>query len=36
MAEHAAIANEFLIRELELTPIECDEFCSFVKKTKES
>jgi len=36
LAEHAAIVNEFLIQELELTPIECDELWSFVKKTKES
>jgi len=34
LAEHAAFVNEFLIRELELTPIECDELWSFVKKNK--
>ncbi len=34
LAEHAALVNEFLIQELELTPIECDELWSFVKKNK--
>lgn len=34
LAEHAAFVNEFLIQELELTPIECDELWSFVKKNK--
>ena len=34
LAEHATLVNEFLIQELELTPIECDELWSFVKKNK--
>ena len=34
LAVHAAIVNEYLIQELELTPIECDELWSFVKKNK--
>lgn len=34
MAEHAETMNDFLIRELRLTPIECDEFWTFVKKNK--
>ena len=34
MAEHAEQMNDYLIRNLELTPIECDELWSFVKKNK--
>lgn len=34
MAEHAEKMNELLITDLELTPIECDEFWTFVKKNK--
>lgn len=34
LAEHAAVVNGFLMQELELTPIECDELWSFVKKNK--
>ena len=35
MAEHAERMNGYLIENLGLTPFECDEFWSFVKKTKE-
>ena len=35
MAEHAAEMNEYLIKTLELTPLECDEIWSFVKKNKK-
>lgn len=35
IAEHATQMNDILIRELELSPIECDEFWSFVKKNKK-
>lgn len=34
LAEHAERVNDFLIHDLKLTPIECDEFWSFVKKNK--
>lgn len=34
MAEHAEKMNQLLIVELDLTPIECDEFWTFVKKNK--
>ena len=34
IAEHATQMNEILIQDLELTPIECDEFWTFVKKNK--
>jgi phosphatidate phosphatase PAH1 len=34
IAEHATQMNEILIHDLELTPIECDEFWTFVKKNK--
>ena len=34
LAEHAELVNEFLIHELKLSPIECDELWSFVKKNK--
>ena len=35
MAEHAEEMNEYLIQELKLTPFECDELWSMVKKTKK-
>ena len=35
MAEHATEMNEYLIKTLRLTPLECDELWSFVKKTKK-
>ena len=35
MAEHAAEMNEYLIKTLRLTPLECDELWSFVKKNKK-
>ena len=34
MAEHAKSMNEYLIKNLKLTPMECDEFWTFVKKSK--
>ncbi len=34
MAEHAERMNDYLIENLELTPFECDEFWSFVKKNR--
>ena len=34
MAEHAKVMNEYLIKNLKLTPIECDELWAFVKKSK--
>lgn len=34
MAEHAEQMNDYLIENVELTPFECDEFWSFVKKNK--
>lgn len=36
MAVHAERMNEYLIHHLGLTPIECDEFWSFVKKNKRT
>jgi len=36
LAEHAEQMNDYLIKNLGLTPLECDELWSFVKKTKES
>jgi len=36
MAEHAEEMNDYLIRNLDLTPFECDELWSVVKKTEES
>ena len=36
MAEHASAMNEYLIKNLGLTPIECDELWSFVKKNKKT
>lgn len=35
MAEHAVEMNEYLIKTLGLTPFECDELWSFVKKNKK-
>ncbi|KXA99388.1 hypothetical protein AKJ40_03255 [candidate division MSBL1 archaeon SCGC-AAA259M10] len=34
MAEHAEKMNDYLIEEVGLTPIECDELWSFIKKKK--
>ena len=34
MAEHAEHMNDYLIENLKLTPFECDEFWSFVKKNR--
>ena len=34
MAEHAKSMNEYLIKNLKLTPTECDEFWTFLKKSK--
>ena len=34
MAEHAEVMNEYLIENLDLTPFECDELWSFVKKNR--
>ena len=36
MAEHAEEMNEYLIKNLVLTPFECDELWSFVKKNKKT
>ncbi len=36
MAEHAEEMNDYLIKELNLTPLECNELWSFVKKRKLS
>ena len=36
MAEHAEQMNDYLIENLALTPFECDELWSIVKKTEES
>lgn len=36
MAEHAERMNDYLIENLRLTPFECDEFWSFVKKNKRT
>ncbi len=35
IAEHAAEMNEYLIKTLGLTPLECDELWSNVKKNKK-
>lgn len=35
LAEHAEEVNEHLIREVGLTPIECDELWSVVKKNRK-
>jgi transposase-like protein len=34
VAEHAEKLNDFLIHDLKLSPIECDEFWTFIKKNK--
>ena len=34
IAEHAKTMNEYLTKNLKLTPTECDEFWTFVKKSK--
>jgi hypothetical protein len=34
MAVHAEMMNEYLIKNLVLTPVECDEMWTFVKKNK--
>lgn len=34
IAEHAENLNEFLIHDVKLSPIECDEFWTFIKKNK--
>lgn len=36
IAEHAEQMNNFLIHDVKLSPIECDEFWSFVKKKKRT
>lgn len=36
IAEHAERMNTFLIHDVKLSPIECDEFWSFVKKKKRT
>jgi hypothetical protein len=36
MAEHAEVMNAYLIKNLGLTPFECDELWSFVKKNKKT
>ena len=36
LAEHADRLNDFLMHDVKLTPIECDELWTFIKKTKES
>ena len=35
MARHAEQMNEYLIREIELTPFECDELWAMVKKNRK-
>ncbi|PKL46525.1 MAG: hypothetical protein CVV37_08500 [Nitrospira bacterium HGW-Nitrospira-1] len=35
MAEHAEKANNYLIRNLDITPYECDEFWTTVKKNRK-
>ena len=35
MAEHAKEMNDYLIRNLDLTPFECDELWSVVKKNRK-
>ena len=34
MAEHAELMNDYLIKNVGLTPLECDELWSFIKKNK--
>jgi len=34
IGEHAGSMNQYLIRNLKLTPSECDEFWTFLKKSK--
>jgi hypothetical protein len=34
MAEHAEETNEYLLKNLNLTALECDEMWSFVKKKR--
>ena len=36
MAVHAEQMNDYLIENLKLTPFECDEFWSFVKKNRRT
>lgn len=36
LAEHAQSMTQFLVKNLNLSPIECDEFWSFVKKSKRT
>jgi len=36
IAEHAKQMNEFLIQNVGLSTLECEEFLPFIKKTKES
>jgi len=36
MAEHAEVMNAYLIKNLGLTPFECDDLWSFVKKNKKT
>jgi hypothetical protein len=36
MAEHAEKMNEYLIKNIGLTPFECDELWSFVKNKKKT
>ena len=35
LAEHAEYMNEYLIKNLKLTPFECDEFWTIVKKNRK-
>lgn len=35
MAEHAEAMNDYLIKKLKLTPLECDELWSMVKKNRK-
>jgi len=35
MAEHAAEMNNYLIKNLNLTPVECDELWTMVKKNRK-
>ena len=34
LAEHAKEINEFLMRDVKLSPVECDELWTFIKKNK--
>jgi len=36
LAEHAKSMTEYLVKKLNLSPMECDEFWSFVKKSKRT